>query len=128
MLDCDDGQVCTDDGCDPASGCTHLDVADGTPCADADLCDGEETCEAINDIFVGLGYRVAEGPEVETGWHNFDALNTRRDEPDYWEQDHADLPGESACPPAAPYLLDTELSEEEQEIELHYKMIELLGE
>ena len=26
-------------------------------------------------IFVGMGFRVAEGPEVETDWHNFDALN-----------------------------------------------------
>ena len=26
-------------------------------------------------MFVGMGFRVAEGPEVETDWHNFDALN-----------------------------------------------------
>ncbi len=31
--------------------------------------------EALEDTFVGMGYRVAEGPEVETDWHNFDALN-----------------------------------------------------
>jgi phenylalanyl-tRNA synthetase alpha chain len=29
----------------------------------------------LEDIFVGLGYRVAEGPEVEDDWHNFEALN-----------------------------------------------------
>jgi phenylalanyl-tRNA synthetase alpha chain len=29
----------------------------------------------LEDIFVSLGYRVAEGPEVEDDWHNFEALN-----------------------------------------------------
>jgi len=29
----------------------------------------------LEDIFVGLGYRIAEGPEVEDDWHNFEALN-----------------------------------------------------
>src|SRR5262249_31683890 len=27
------------------------------------------------DIFVGMGYTVMEGPEVEDDWHNFEALN-----------------------------------------------------
>lgn len=31
--------------------------------------------ERIADTFVGMGYEVAEGPEVETEWFNFDALN-----------------------------------------------------
>ena len=29
----------------------------------------------IEDIFMGLGFRVAEGPEIETTYYNFDALN-----------------------------------------------------
>jgi phenylalanyl-tRNA synthetase alpha chain len=29
----------------------------------------------LEEIFVGLGYRIAEGPEVEDDWHNFEALN-----------------------------------------------------
>jgi phenylalanyl-tRNA synthetase alpha chain len=29
----------------------------------------------LEDVFVGLGFTVAEGPEVETDWHNFGALN-----------------------------------------------------
>src|SRR5215207_4819440 len=29
----------------------------------------------IEDIFMGLGFRVAEGPEIETVYYNFDALN-----------------------------------------------------
>jgi phenylalanyl-tRNA synthetase alpha chain len=31
--------------------------------------------EELEDIFLGMGYVVAEGPEVETEWHNFEALN-----------------------------------------------------
>ncbi len=34
------------------------------------------TAREIEDIFVGLGYRIAEGPDVETVYYNFDALNT----------------------------------------------------
>jgi len=29
----------------------------------------------LEDIFTGLGYCIAEGPEVEDDWHNFEALN-----------------------------------------------------
>jgi phenylalanyl-tRNA synthetase alpha chain len=39
------------------------------------------TVDEIVDIFVGLGYRVAEGPEVETDWYNFQALNIPPDHP-----------------------------------------------
>lgn len=31
--------------------------------------------------FVGMGYRVAEGPEIEDDWHNFQALNIPPDHP-----------------------------------------------
>jgi phenylalanyl-tRNA synthetase alpha chain len=41
----------------------------------------QETMEAMLDVLVGLGYTVAEGPEVETDWFNFDALNTPPDHP-----------------------------------------------
>ncbi len=37
--------------------------------------------ERIADVFVAMGYEVAEGPEVETEWHNFDALNFPPDHP-----------------------------------------------
>ena len=40
-----------------------------------------ETTEAIVDVMIGLGYRVLEGPEVETDWHNFTALNAPPDHP-----------------------------------------------
>ena len=37
--------------------------------------------QELEDIFVGMGYQVAEGPEVETEWHNFEALNIPRFHP-----------------------------------------------
>ncbi len=37
--------------------------------------------EALEDVFIGLGYEIAEGPEVETGWRNFEALNIPEDHP-----------------------------------------------
>ncbi|KKK06026.1 phenylalanine--tRNA ligase subunit alpha [Micromonospora sp. HK10] len=37
--------------------------------------------EQISDLFIGMGYEVAEGPEVELEWTNFDALNIPADHP-----------------------------------------------
>ncbi len=37
--------------------------------------------ESMCDIFVGMGWEVAEGPEVEAEWFNFDALNFDQDHP-----------------------------------------------
>ncbi|MGO9821319.1 MAG: phenylalanine--tRNA ligase subunit alpha [Solirubrobacteraceae bacterium] len=34
-----------------------------------------QTWREIEDVFIGLGFNVAEGPEVETVYYNFDALN-----------------------------------------------------
>ena len=34
-----------------------------------------QTRRALEDVFLGLGYRIVEGPEVEDDWHNFEALN-----------------------------------------------------
>jgi phenylalanyl-tRNA synthetase alpha chain len=39
------------------------------------------TMERLEDIFVAMGYGIAEGPEVEAEWLNFDALNTPADHP-----------------------------------------------
>ncbi len=33
------------------------------------------TLERISDIFARLGYELADGPEIEDDWHNFEALN-----------------------------------------------------
>ncbi len=35
----------------------------------------------MEDIFVGMGWEVAEGPELEAEWYNFDALNMHPDHP-----------------------------------------------
>jgi phenylalanyl-tRNA synthetase alpha chain len=35
--------------------------------------------DRVTDVFVAMGYEVAEGPEAEHGWFNFDALNTPPD-------------------------------------------------
>lgn len=37
--------------------------------------------ERLEDVFIGLGFQVAEGPDVETDWYNFEALNLPRDHP-----------------------------------------------
>lgn len=37
--------------------------------------------DEIRDIFVGLGYKVVEGPEIELDYYNFEALNTPKDHP-----------------------------------------------
>lgn len=31
--------------------------------------------DRLEDVFVGMGFTVVEGPEVETAWYNFEALN-----------------------------------------------------
>jgi phenylalanyl-tRNA synthetase alpha chain len=43
--------------------------------------------ERIADVFVAMGYEVAEGPEVESSWLNFDALNFGKDHPARTMQD-----------------------------------------
>src|SRR3712207_5336746 len=51
--------------------------------------------ERISDLFVGMGYEVAEGPEVELEWANFDALNIGPDHPARGLMDtfYLDVPG-----------------------------------
>ena len=34
-----------------------------------------QTWERLEDLFIGMGYKVSEGPEIEDEWHNFGALN-----------------------------------------------------
>lgn len=43
--------------------------------------------EQVADFFVGLGWEIAEGPEVEAEWFNFDALNFGPDHPARQMQD-----------------------------------------
>ena len=50
------------------------------------------TIDRVVDIFVGLGYTVANGPEMETDYYNFEALNTPPDHPARDMQDTFYLP------------------------------------
>jgi phenylalanyl-tRNA synthetase alpha chain len=46
-----------------------------------------QTRREIEDVFVGLGFTVQEGPEVETAYYNFDALNIPVTHPSRLETD-----------------------------------------
>lgn len=50
--------------------------------------------EEIQDIFLGLGYSIAEGPEIETDYYNFEALNLPKDHPARDMQDTFFISGE----------------------------------
>jgi len=50
--------------------------------------------EEIQEIFLGLGYSIAEGPEVETDFYNFEALNFPKDHPARDMQDTFFIGGE----------------------------------
>jgi phenylalanyl-tRNA synthetase alpha chain len=43
--------------------------------------------ERVADVFLAMGWEVAEGPELETEWFNFDALNMGTDHPARGESD-----------------------------------------
>ncbi|MDQ2782365.1 MAG: phenylalanine--tRNA ligase subunit alpha [Actinomycetota bacterium] len=47
----------------------------------------ELTSERLMDAFIGMGWEVVEGPEVESEWMNFDALNLGKDHPARQMQD-----------------------------------------
>lgn len=56
--------------------------------------------DEISEVFLGLGYTVAEGPEVETDYYNFTALNAPADHPSRSMQDTfyvRDLSGDAAA-------------------------------
>ncbi|WP_430536152.1 phenylalanine--tRNA ligase subunit alpha [Listeria rocourtiae] len=40
-----------------------------------------QVIEEIEDLFIGMGYTIAEGPEVEKDYYNFEALNLPKDHP-----------------------------------------------
>lgn len=58
--------------------------------------------DEITDIFLGMGYEVAEGPDIEKEYYNFEALNIPKNHPARDEQDTFYISGE--------YLLRTQTS------------------
>ncbi len=65
------------------------------------------TLERIESIFGSMGFEVADGPEIETDWFNFTALNTPEDHPARSMHDTFYLEGGSEH---APHLLRTHTS------------------
>jgi phenylalanyl-tRNA synthetase alpha chain len=58
-----------------------------------------QTWERLEDVFVGMGYAVVEGPEIESDWFNFEALNMPAGHParSMWDTLYLD-PGNGAAP------------------------------
>lgn len=54
--------------------------------------------ERVADFFVGMGWEIADGPEVEAEWFNFDALNFDPDHPARQMQDTFYVEGEGGKP------------------------------
>ncbi len=57
-----------------------------------------QTWERLEDVFVGMGFSVEDGPEVETDWFNFEALNLPPSHParSLWDTlylDSSEIPG-----------------------------------
>lgn len=65
------------------------------------------TLERIEAIFGSMGFAVADGPEIESDWFNFTALNTPQDHPARSMHDTFYVEGGTA---AAPNLLRTHTS------------------
>jgi phenylalanyl-tRNA synthetase alpha chain len=66
------------------------------------------TLEEIYAIFGAMGFAVAEGPDIESDWHNFSALNIPAHHPARDDHDTFYLPGQEAG--AAPRVLRTHTS------------------
>ena len=65
------------------------------------------TLERIESIFGSMGFEVAQGPEIETDWFNFTALNTPQDHPARSMHDTIYVEGGTE---SAPHLLRTHTS------------------
>lgn len=64
----------------------------------------------ISDIFIAMGWEVAEGPEVEAEWLNFDALNLGPDHPARTMQDTFWVKTRSSDPQTSGLVLRTHTS------------------
>ena len=70
------------------------------------------TWQRIEEIFGSIGFEVADGPEIETDWYNFTALNNPENHPARSMQDtfYVDLKDESKEGAGKPLLLRTHTS------------------
>lgn len=57
-----------------------------------------QTMDEIVTIFASMGFKVAKGPEIETDWHNFTALNLPPDHPARQMQDTFYMPNQDEEP------------------------------
>src|SRR5450759_5234183 len=72
-----------------------------------------QTRDALEDVFVGMGFEVAEGPDIETDWFNFGALNIPPAHParGMWDTFYPQ-PGDSRVHPAPdPHVAGTDSSD-----------------
>jgi len=75
-----------------------------------------QTMREVEDIFIGLGYRIAEGPEVELDYYNFTALNTPPSHParsshdTFWVQEQRETMPEAVVDADRGVLLRTHTS------------------
>ena len=66
----------------PAASVAPIDVTEpGIPMGAGRRHVLSRTIDEVTDVFGRMGFSVAQGPEVEDEWHNFDALNIPRDHP-----------------------------------------------
>ncbi|MBI4161438.1 MAG: phenylalanine--tRNA ligase subunit alpha [Acidobacteria bacterium] len=78
----------------PAAGAGAVDITlPGVPPARGSLHPVTQAQERLEEIFLELGYSIEEGPEVETDFHNFEALHMPPDHPARDMQDTFYLPG-----------------------------------
>lgn len=69
-----------------------------------------QTIENISEIFRAIGFSTAQGPDIETEFYNFDALNTPADHPARNEQDTFYIAGQIADEKLGRHLLRTQTS------------------
>ncbi len=61
-IDCDDGNPCTQDGCDANGACTHKADQDGSPCTGGNACH-QGVCKWASDVAAGLEHSCALRPD-----------------------------------------------------------------
>ena len=66
--------------------------------------------DRLADVFIGMGYEIAEGPEVEAEWYNFDALNFPPDHPARETQDTLFVAGQEGRAQGSGMVLRTHTS------------------